>query len=41
MKKMQTHRVLALTLGATALVTIVLLRGMLPELQRYLKIRRM
>ena len=41
MKKKQKRPILALALGASALVGVVVLRGLIPELYRYYKIRRM
>jgi hypothetical protein len=41
MKRKQKRPVLAIALGATALVGVVLMRGLIPELVRYYKIRRM
>jgi hypothetical protein len=41
MKKKQRRPMLAIALGAGALVGVVVLRGLIPELYRYYKIRRM
>lgn len=41
MKKKQKRPILAIALGASALVGVVVLRGLIPELYRYYKIRRM
>jgi hypothetical protein len=41
MKTKTSKSLLAFTFGAGALVAIVLMRGMLPELYRYIRIRRM
>jgi hypothetical protein len=41
MKKKQKRPMLAIALGASALVGVVVLRGLIPELYRYYKIRRM
>ena len=41
MKTKTNKTLLAIAFGAGALVTVVLMRGMVPELYRYMKIRRM
>ena len=41
MKKKQKRPMLAIALGASALVGVVVLRGLIPEIYRYIRIRRM
>jgi len=41
MKTKTNKTLLAITFGAGALVAVVLMRGMMPELYRYMRIRRM
>jgi hypothetical protein len=41
MKTRTNKTLLAIAFGAGALVTAVVMRGMLPELHRYIRIKRM
>lgn len=41
MKTKTNKALLAIAFGAGAIVTVVLMRGLVPELYRYIRIRRM